>query len=146
MDWTVIITTLLASLIPTGGFATMFTIREKKTEMILDNMAKIINQWKELANEQKLQMTSMQEDIRAKDEKIDEQHREKSAMRHELDDAHTEVAISKLVYCKKFATCPEKDPPFAADALEVLNRIEHPISHDAKKRVSKKEEVSNAIK
>ena len=37
MDWTTIITSLLAALIPTGGLLAIVTIRERKTALQIDN-------------------------------------------------------------------------------------------------------------
>ena len=63
MDWTQILISLITILVPTGGFLGLFTIREKKTEMMLANASKLNDGWTALANER-------QEAIKEKDAKI----------------------------------------------------------------------------
>lgn len=38
MDWTTIISALLAALIPTGGLLAIVTIKERKTALQIDNL------------------------------------------------------------------------------------------------------------
>ena len=42
MDWTAIISTLLAALIPTGGLLAIVTIKERKTAFQIDNQKSIV--------------------------------------------------------------------------------------------------------
>ena len=64
MDWTTLITTILAALIPTGGVAALFTVRERKTELTLDNMAKINEQWASCSERTELARASMMRCVR----------------------------------------------------------------------------------
>ena len=72
MDWTTVITTILAAPIPTGGVAALFTVRERKTELTLDNMAKINEQWASFSERDELRRKELKEDLERKDRKIDE--------------------------------------------------------------------------
>lgn len=111
MDWTPIITTLIAALVPTGGFLGLFTIREKKTEMMLTNASKLIEGWMQLANERQQTIKEKENKLEDKDEKIDEQYRINSSLRHKLDDANTKAAVAEVMICDKMA-CGDRNPPF----------------------------------
>lgn len=111
MDWTPIITTLIATLVPTGGFLGLFTIREKKTEMMLTNASKLIEGWMQLANERQQTIKEKENKLEDKDEKIDEQYRINSSLRHKLDDANTKAAVAEVMICDKMA-CGDRNPPF----------------------------------
>ena len=52
MDWTQIIVNVISLLIPTGGIVAIITAREKKTEMALNNMNKINEQWEGFATKE----------------------------------------------------------------------------------------------
>ena len=126
MDWSTIIMTLITALVPSGGILAIATIAEKKSGMMLDNANKLAEGYKALANEYQERESKTQEMLEKKEEELLSQIKMNSSLRHQLDDAHTESAVAKLVYCRKFATCVEKDPPFAKEAEEILNRMEHP--------------------
>ena len=93
MDWTTIITTLLTLLIPTGGLVAIFTMAEKKSGMMLENAKQLAESYKQLAEEYQAREAETQNLLRA-------QIKMNSGLRHSLDDAHTECAVAKLMYCK----------------------------------------------
>lgn len=126
IDWGAIIITLITALVPSGGILAIATIAEKKSGMMLDNANKLAEGYKALANEYQERESNTQEMLDKKEEELLSQIKLNSSLRHQLDDAHTESAVAKMVYCRKFATCLEKDPPFAKEAEEILNRMEHP--------------------
>ena len=51
MDWTTIISALMAALIPTGGLLAIMTIKERKTALQIDNQKSIADSYKQLADE-----------------------------------------------------------------------------------------------
>ena len=112
MDWTQIITTVLTLLIPTGGIVAIFTAREKKTEMALNNMNKINEQWAAFSSKEEERRKELKADIDKKDDKIDELHREISRLRNELDNERTERAKADLIKCIRIK-CVDRHPPFA---------------------------------
>ena len=112
MDWTQIITTVLTLLIPTGGIMAIFTAREKKTEMALNNMNKINEQWAAFSSKEEERRKELKADIDKKDNKIDELHREISRLRNELDNERTERAKADLLKCIRIK-CVDRHPPFA---------------------------------
>ena len=111
MDWTQIVTTILSLLIPTGGIVAIFTAREKKTEMALNNMNKINEQWEAFSTKEEERRKELKEDIDKKDKKIDEQYREISRLRNELDNERTERAKAEMLKCLRIK-CGERHPPF----------------------------------
>lgn len=111
MDWTQIVTTILSLLIPTGGIVAIFTAREKKTEMALNNMNKINEQWEAFSTKEEERRKELKEDIDRKDNKIDEQYREISRLRNELDNERTERAKAEMMKCLRIK-CVERHPPF----------------------------------
>ena len=111
MDWTQIVITILSLLIPTGGIVAIFTAREKKTEMALNNMNKINEQWEAFSSKEEERRKELKEDIDRKDNKIDEQYREISRLRNELDNERTERAKAEMMKCIRIM-CVERHPPF----------------------------------
>ena len=118
MDWTGLITTLIGVLIPTGGLTAIVTMRDKKTAAFLENVKSITEQWQKIANERQERCSELKSDLDKKDEKIEEQYREKEALRKqldsirdELDDTRTARAVSELLKCEK-TSCTDRIPPF----------------------------------
>lgn len=111
MDWTQIVTTILSLLIPTGGIVAIITAREKKTEMALNNMNKINEQWEGFATKEEDRRKELKADLDRKDEKIDELYREISRLRNELDNERTERAKAEMMKCLRIK-CVERHPPF----------------------------------
>jgi len=123
MNWTTIITTLLTLLIPTGGLVAIFTMAEKKSSMMLENAKALAESYKQLAEEYQAREKETQELLRAKEMELLGQIKMNSGLRHSLDDAHTECAVAKLMYCKN-SKCIERDPPFGKDANLVVKEME----------------------
>ncbi len=123
MNWTTIITTLLTLLIPTGGLVAIFTMAEKKSSMMLENAKALAESYKQLAEEYQAREKETQELLRAKEAELLGQIKMNSGLRHSLDDAHTECAVAKLMYCKN-SKCIERDPPFGKDANLVVKEME----------------------
>lgn len=113
MDWTNIVTTLIAALIPTGGFFGIFTIREKKTALMLENASKLNDGWTQLANERQEMLRERDAKLDEKDAKIDELYKTISDQRHELDDARTMAAVAGVMRCD-IAACTKRRPPFGS--------------------------------
>lgn len=113
MDWTAIITTLIAGLVPTGGFLGIFTIREKKTALMLENASKLNDGWAQLANERQEMLRERDAKLDEKDAKIDELYKIISDQRHERDDARTMAAVAGVMRCD-IAACTKRRPPFGS--------------------------------
>lgn len=111
MDWTQIITTVLTLLIPTGGIMAIFTAREKKTEMALNNMNKINEQWAAFSSKEEERRKELKADIDRKDSKIDALYDEITRLRIALDAERTERAKAEMLKCIR-TKCVERHPPF----------------------------------
>ena len=123
MDWTAVITALIAALIPTGGILAIVTMTEKKSGLMLQNAKDLAASYKDLAEEYKNREASTQQLLREKDDELLKQIRMNSGLRHSLDDAHTECAVAKLMYCRN-SKCEKRDPPFGKDANLVVQEME----------------------
>lgn len=85
MDWTQIIINAIALLIPTGGLMAIFTIREKKTEMALDNMNKINEQWEKFATKEEDRRKELKEDTVKAIRDFNELYEEKVSEEQEIE-------------------------------------------------------------
>lgn len=118
MDWTGIITALIAALIPTGGLTAIVTMRDKKTSAFLENVKSITEQWQQISNERQERIESLTAEIvrlngtiDKKDGKIDELRKEKEDLMVQIDDLRTEKAVADLMKCET-TTCTDRVPPF----------------------------------
>lgn len=111
MDWSGIITALIAALIPTGGLTAIVTLRDKKTAAFLDNAKSINDHWKGIADERTHRAEELKADLDRKEEEIQEQWREISQLRNELDETRTARAVAELLKCEK-TSCTDRVPPF----------------------------------
>lgn len=111
-----------------GGILTFVTLKDKKTEAILSNMQKVIDEQREMMKHKKDMYEGIiqQKDdeiqnlrksielyeskLEKKDEKIDEQYRINSSLRHKLDDVNTRAAVAELMICDKVG-CGDRNPP-----------------------------------
>ena len=50
-DWLTLLTTFITALIPTGGLATIVTLRDKKTAAALDNVKTVVGRWQEIVED-----------------------------------------------------------------------------------------------
>lgn len=110
MDWSSIIVALIAALVPTGGLTAIVTLRDKKTAAFLENTKTLIDQWQEIADGRKVRMDELKADLDRKEDVIQEQWKEISGLRNELDHARTDKAVAKILLCEKIP-CTERMPP-----------------------------------
>lgn len=118
MDWTQIIITMLTLLIGGGGIVTLVTLREKKTDLILQNMSKLLDsnsetnkEWRDIAAELSARCQEYKSELEKKDGKIEELYAEKDLLRQQLDDERTGRAVAQVLKCTKTG-CTDRKPPF----------------------------------
>lgn len=128
MEWTSIITALIAALIPTGGLTAIVTMRDKKTAAFLENVKVLTEQWRGIADERTHRAEELKADLDRKEAVIQEQWREISQLRNELDDTRTARAVSELLKCEK-TSCTDRIPPFGQGQKVQCKLIE---SHENK--------------
>lgn len=118
MDWT----SIIIAIIGVGGFTGIFLIVEKKSAATLENAQKLIDMYKDLAEERRQGEERARAQAADSQQELMTQIKMNSSLRHNLDDAHTECAVAKLMYCKK-AKCVDRDPPFGNNANIVVEEI-----------------------
>lgn len=118
MDWT----SIIIAIIGVGGFTGIFLIVEKKSAATLENAQKLIDMYKDLAEERRQGEERARAQATDSQQELMTQIKMNSSLRHNLDDAHTECAVAKLMYCKK-AKCVDRDPPFGNNANIVVEEI-----------------------
>jgi len=117
MDWTQIIVALISS----GALVGVFTLVERKSALMLQNASALAESYKKLADEYEEREARTQELLQKKEEELFNQIKMNSSLRHSLDDAHTEVAVAKLMYCRD-SKCPHRDPPFGTHADTIVSK------------------------
>lgn len=115
MDWVSVITALIAALIPTGGLTAIVTLRDKKTAAFLENTRTLIDQWQEVADGRKLRMDELKADLDRKEDVIQQQWKEISELRNELDHTRTDKAVAEVMRCE-VTSCTDREPPFGKGA------------------------------
>ena len=135
MEWTSIITALIAALIPTGGLTAIVTMRDKKTAAFLENVKAITEQWQKMANEYQERIVNLKAELVRKDEIIDRKdgkiealYHDKDELRQQLDHARTGRAVAELLKCEK-TSCTDRIPPFGQGQKVPCKLIE---SHEDK--------------
>lgn len=128
MDWGSI-STIVAEVLFGGGLLVFVTIKDKKTAAILDNMQRVIEEERGLANEYKEEVKALKEEARKKDEQIRENeayikelHKEKSDLHEKLDKANSRAAVNKLLKCQEVG-CSQRRPPLGEGAAETFKQI-----------------------
>ena len=118
MEWTSIITALIAALIPTGGLTAIVTMRDKKTAAFLENVKALMEQWQKMVNEYQERIDNLKAELVRKDEIIDRKdgkiealYHDKDELRQQLDHARTGRAVAELLKCEK-TSCTDRIPPF----------------------------------
>ena len=110
MDWVTLLATLITVLFGQGIIA-LFTIRETKKGMKLDNKEKEDNRYITLINELQDQNEKLNEKIDKKDARITELEDRCTILSSQLDTANTELAKATLLRCSRIE-CSTRIPPF----------------------------------
>ena len=123
------ITTLVAEVLFGGGLLVFVTIKDKKTAAILDNMQRVIEEERALADEYKKEVISLKEEslkreehIRHQEEYIKELHKDKSDLHDKLDKANSRAAVNKILKCQEVG-CAMRRPPLGEGAAETFKQI-----------------------
>lgn len=108
MDWGTVIISVVGAVVGGGGLAGIFVPllnrKEKKRSLQIENMAKINDEWKRLADERGAKIDKL-------NAKIDSLYEEISGYRQRLDDANTRAAVAEIMRCVRTG-CTDREPPF----------------------------------
>lgn len=143
MDWTSIITALIAALIPTGGLLAIVTMTEKKSGLMLQNAKDLADSYKALAEEYQAREAKTQQMLVEKEEALMLQVKMNSSLRHALDDSHTETAVAKIMFCKN-TKCIDRDPPFGCNADLIVEKLKENTRRSYEGGAAKRRSNGNA--
>ena len=108
MDWGTIIISVIGAVVGGGGLAGLFVPflnrKEKKRSAQIENMSKINDEWKRLADERGAKIDKL-------NDKIDSLYGDMSEYRRQLDDANTRAAVAEILKCLNTG-CTDREPPF----------------------------------
>lgn len=105
-----------------GGLVTFVTIKDKKTEAMLVNMERVIEELRGLVNGYKEEVAGLKTELKEKEIYIDELHRKESSLYEKLDKANSKAAVFKILKCTKVG-CAERVPPFGSGSVETVRQI-----------------------
>lgn len=122
MNWTDIIIPLISAIIPTGGVTAIFMVKGRKKELEISNLAKVIEELRELVNRYKEEVRELKAVAERKEEYIEELHRQTSGLHEKLDKANSRAAVFKILKCTK-VDCGLRIPPFGSGAVDTIKQI-----------------------
>lgn len=111
MEWTTIITSLIAAVLGGGGIGTLFYYRETKRDKQAKTDLSLAEGWKVYADAKQEVIEKMNSQIEAKDRKIEDLYSENGQLRDENDKLSTECAVLKIYKCINI-DCDKRKPPF----------------------------------
>ncbi|HOS46070.1 MAG TPA: hypothetical protein PLQ69_06295 [Paludibacter sp.] len=104
---------LIAALLGTGGFITLFLIIEKKAAAQVANTEKVNEQWQLIVAQKERDFSTLSQKYEAATEKIDKLYDVNTELRKQIDVANTNFAVSKLMRCH-VTKCINRVPPFGS--------------------------------
>lgn len=128
MDWTTIIVAVISAM-GGGGLVRLFTRKETKEGMTLDNMQKVIDAKDRIIEEREARCKELKADLAKKDEIIAQKeqciaelHKDKSILYDKLDKANSRAAVNKLLKCQEIG-CAQRRPPLGEGAADTFKQI-----------------------
>ena len=115
IEWTTIVIAIAGS-ISIGEIINLFTIREHKKGMKIENKEKEDNRWEKLADQQAEQIVQLNERMEKKDARIIELEDRCADLRNKLDEANTNLAKATLLKCNRL-NCTDRRPPLGYTEL-----------------------------
>ena len=98
------------------------TMTEKKSALMLQNAKDLADSYKALAEEYQAREAKTQQMLVEKEGALMTQIKMNSSLRHALDDAHTETAVAKIMFCKN-TKCVNRDPPFGCNSDLIVEKL-----------------------
>lgn len=111
IEWTTILIAIIGS-VSVGEIINLFTARETKKGMQLDNKEKEDNRWEKITNELQEQNALLNERLDKKDELLQEKDDIISDLRTKLDNVRTQCSVATLLRCNKIS-CVDRIPPIS---------------------------------
>lgn len=118
MEWTTIITSLIAAILSGGGIGALFYRKENKRmkeaeieAKEVENDRKAADEWQAVAEGKQKRIDHLEATVAKKDEKIEELYATIGDLRERVDNLSTENAVLKIYKCVKIE-CGDRQPPF----------------------------------
>lgn len=118
IEWTTIAIAIAGS-ISIGEIISLFTVKEHKKGMKIENKQKEDERWEKLADQlqdqvEKLQtqIESLNQRLEAKDARIIELEDRGASLQQKLDTARTQCSIATMLRCNKIS-CTDRVPPIS---------------------------------
>ena len=109
--------------------AFLFTRKETKEGMTLDNMQKVIDAKDRIIEEREARCKELKADLAKKDETIAQKeqyitdlHKDNSILYDKLDKANSRAAVNKLLKCQEIG-CSHRRPPLGEGAADTFRQI-----------------------
>ena len=122
IEWTTIAIAVAGS-ISIGELISLFTVKEHKKGMKIENEQKEDDRWEKLADQQadqinqlNEQITSLNDRLEKKDVRIIELEDRCADLRNKLDEANTNLAKASLLKCNRL-NCTNRRPPLGYTEL-----------------------------
>ena len=115
IEWTTIAIAVAGS-ISIGEIINLFTVREHKKGLTIENKQKEDDRWEKLADQQADQINNMNERLEKKDARIIELEDRCADLRTKLDEANTALAKATLLKCNRL-NCTDRRPPLGYTEL-----------------------------
>lgn len=115
IEWTTIAIAVAGS-ISIGEIINLFTVREHKKGLNIENKQKEDDRWEKLADQQADQINNMNERLEKKDARIIELEDRCADLRTKLDEANTALAKASLLRCTRLS-CNNRKPPLGYTEL-----------------------------
>lgn len=115
IEWTTIAIAVVGS-ISVGELINLFTVKEHRKGMHIENKQKEDERYLKLIDELQDQNTILNERLDKKDERIIELEDRCAELRNKLDDANTNLAKASLLKCTRLS-CDRRKPPLGYTEL-----------------------------
>jgi len=118
IEWGTIALAVVGS-VSVGELISLFTVREQRKGMKIDNKQKEDSRWETLLNEVQEQNSRLQEQntmlhdrLEKKDERIFELEDRCASLQEKLDTSRTQCSIATMLRCNKIS-CSDRVPPIS---------------------------------
>lgn len=118
IEWGTIALAVVGS-VSIGELISLFTLREQKKGMKIDNKQKEDERWEKLADQQSEQINQLNEQIASlndrvekKDARIIELEDRCASLQEKLDTSRTQCSIATMLRCNKIS-CSDRVPPIS---------------------------------
>lgn len=128
IEWTTIAIAVVGS-ISVGELINLFTVKEHRKGMHIENKQKEDERYLKLIDELQDQNTILNERLDKKDERIIELEDRCAELRNKLDEANTNLAKASLLKCTRLA-CDRRKPPLGYTELSPEEMMAEGLSNN----------------